>query len=191
MLGGSRSPDKATLGDIINAPQLGLRGKEATQRKSSSALAARIIAARLSAWLNFILAAQDVLVDAPHLCLRCPSLLASTTSRKKWNATTRLNPKAVIFANTQLKQARFGKPFWYDRPVWFWTEIEKDRLLPEVRDPWRSSSASYVFCEDTSSFEKPASSVRFQSDLLSPYRVRHVKRVAGVDYQPAHRLALA
>jgi hypothetical protein len=190
ILAGSRAkPEFATLRDILHAPSIGLRGKEAQERKSSSPRDAPIIAARLSAWLNMILSPQDVLVDAPHLAERCPSLLGSKITAKSLDLTAQLRPDANVFRNKQLKKAKFSKNFWYDRPVWFWTEIEQKRLLPEIRDPWQSEKLDYVFCEDTSSFAKRTACKSFQSDLQSPYRTRHVKMIANVEYQPIHRLA--
>jgi hypothetical protein len=192
ILGGpSGAPEKATLKDILRSPTMGLRGKEAEERKASTPQDAHIIAARLSAWLNMILTPQDVLVDAPHLADRCPSVLGPKVTPARLAGTTRLRSNAVLFKSKQLKKAEFTKHFWYDRPVWFWTEIERQRLLPEITDPWRSTSTDYAFCEDTSSFAKRSTCRSFQSDLLSPYRVRYIKKLPNIDYQPIHRLALA
>jgi hypothetical protein len=55
--------DAATLSDVLRSPELGLRGREAAERKPQPAQDSRIIAARLSAWLNFVLSPQDVLVE--------------------------------------------------------------------------------------------------------------------------------
>ncbi|RTE93073.1 hypothetical protein [Bradyrhizobium sp. LVM 105] len=182
--------ESATLDDLIRSPILGLRGREATDRKRQPAQDARIVAARLSAWLNLILAPQDVLVDAPHLAQRCPSLLGKTVSIASLKKTNLLDPTKTIFGSSSLAKAKFKKPFWFDRPVWFWTEIERLKLTSEIREPWNSVDDRFVFCEDTSVFKQRSAAKRFQSDLVSPYRTRHVERVAGVDYQPAHRLAL-
>ena|SRR3984893_18598023 len=191
ILGSSKSrPEKATLRDVVRAPLIGLRGKEALHRKASHPQDGHILAARLATWLNMVLAPQDVLVDGPHLAARCPSVLGTKTTAKTLATTVRLRPDVDLFKTKALKPARFAKDFWYDRPVWFWTEIERNRLLPEVRDPWRSIKSDYVFCEDTSSFARLSTSKSFQSDLLSPYRTRYVKEVTNIDYQPVHRLAL-
>jgi hypothetical protein len=132
-----------------------------------------------------------VLVDAPHLAERCPSLISAKPTLNSLSASLRLRPNLAIFKDKGLAQAKLKKPFWFDRPVWFWTEIERLRLTKEIKDPWKTSPNSFVFCEDTSSFSKRSSAQTFQSDLISPYRTRYVSRVAGVDYQPAHRLAMS
>jgi hypothetical protein len=193
LLGGSGSkPESATLRDVLLAPVLGLRGKEASRRKLSPSQDARIIAARLSAWLNMILAPQDVLVDAPHLAERCPSTVGSKVTITALSKTTiQQGQQFAGLKNKDLSKTRLRKTFWYDRPVWFWTEIERNRLLPELKDPWKFTRSDYVFCEDSSSFKKRSAGKSFQSDLLSPYRTRYVGSITGVDYQPAHRLALS
>ena len=183
--------DAATLSDILRSPFLGLRGREATDRISQPAQDARIIAARLSAWLNFILAPQDVLVDAPHLAERCPSVIGANLTGAALGKTCVLGSDRIIFRDAALAKTRFKKYFWFDRPVWFWTEIERLRLTKEIRDPWHSVNDRFVFCEDISAFKGRSASKIFQSDLVSPYRSRFVSRVANIDYQPAHRLALS
>jgi hypothetical protein len=183
--------EAATLADVLRSPVLGLRGKEATERKAQPEQDARIVAARLSAWLNFILAPQDVIVDAPHLAQRCPSLIASKPTAASLTSTGVIGSDINVFQSKTLEKTRFGKHYWFDRPVWFWTEIERLRLTQEVKDPWHSVNDRFVFCEDVSSFKPRTSSKTFQSDLISPYRTRFVSRVSGIEYQPAHRLALA
>ncbi|MCA1469629.1 hypothetical protein I6F09_17175 [Bradyrhizobium sp. IC3195] len=192
LLGSQESKvERATLGDIIRSSTLGLRGREATDRKPRPDQDARIVAARLSAWLNFVLVSQDVLVDAPHLAQRCPSLIGGKLTASAIGNTCKLGSNQKAFKAASLTKARFAKSHWFDRPVWFWTEIERERLTSELQDPWNSVDDRLVFCEDSSQFKARTSSKAFQSDLISPYRTRFVSRVAGIDYQPAHRLALA
>ncbi|KWV52845.1 hypothetical protein AS156_09350 [Bradyrhizobium macuxiense] len=183
--------EAATLFDILRSSTLGLRGREATDRKPQLEQDARIIAARLSAWLNFILAPQDIIVDAPHLAQRCPSLISNKLTAAGLTKTCTIGSDQSVFPTESVEKARFRKHFWFDRPVWFWTEIERLRLTQEVSDPWHSINDRFVFCEDVSSFKPRATAKSFQSDLISPYRTRFVSRVPDIDYQPAHRLALA
>jgi hypothetical protein len=191
LLGSQKSKaETATLGDILTSPTLGLRGKEASHRKSDPTQDARIIAARLSVWLNYILAPQDVLVDAPHLSERCPSVVANTPTKRALDKTRRLLGRPAI-TEKALAPAAFKKNFWFDRDVWFWTEIERLRLTFEIREPWKRPPNSFVFCEDSSTFVKRKDAKSFQSDMLSPYRTRYVMRLPHVEYQPAHRLALS
>jgi hypothetical protein len=188
LLGSQESKaDAATLSDVLRSPDLGLRGREATDRKRQLAQDARIVAARLSAWLNLILAPQDVLVDAPHLAQRCPSLIAASPTAAALNKTCTLGSDKSIFRDPALAKTKFKKHYWFDRPVWLWTEIERLRLTEEIKDPWHSVNDRFVFCEDTSSFKGRSAAKSFQSDLVSPYRTRFVSRIARMDYQPAHR----
>jgi hypothetical protein len=182
--------DAATLSDVLRSPELGLRGREAAERIPQPEQDSRIIAARLSAWLNLVLSPQDVLVDAPHLAQRCPSLVAENPTKAALDQTCALGSNKTIFKSSALKQAVFKKHFWFDRPIWSWTEIERLRLTNEIKDPWHNVSDRFVFCEDISAFKLRSASKSFQCDLLSPYRTRFVSKVAAVGYQPAHRLAL-
>lgn len=192
LLGGRGAPEKATLGDILTSPVLGLRGKEGTKRKRSSSLDARVLAARLSCWLNTVLAPQDVLVDAPHLASRCPSLVGSSVTTKSLAKTTKIESEVSALRTGQIDGDKFKKSFWFDRPVWFWPEIERRKLVTEIKDPWKQVKGSFVFCEDASAFRAKSTSKSFQCDLASPYRTRYVNGAfAGVEYQPQHRLALA
>jgi hypothetical protein len=192
LLGGQGSrAENATLSDIVRSPHLGLRGREATDRKRQREQNSRIVAARLSAWLNLVLSPQDVLVDAPHLAQRCPSLVGDRKSVATFNKTCILKSDEKVFSNPLLLKTKIRKHFWFDRPVWFWTEVERLRIPKELQDPWHGTDDRFVFCEDTSSFGQRIKAKSFQSDLISPYRTRFVSRVAHVDYQPAHRLALA
>jgi hypothetical protein len=83
MLGSSsKRAEAATLKDVLKSPILGLRGREASERRRLPSQDARIIAARLTTWLNAILAPQDVLVDGPHLAERCPSVVSGVDDSK-------------------------------------------------------------------------------------------------------------
>jgi hypothetical protein len=188
-LGSSRTrPEMATLKDILASRELGFRGKEAENRKPAPVYDARIIAARLARWLNNVLATQDVLVDAPHLVERCPSALGLELTPKSAAKVTGLDPDAAVFRNKELKAAKFEKAYWFDRPVWCWTEIERLRLLKEISEPWNVPVSKYAFCEDTSVFQLRSKCTSFQTNLSSPYRTRYISKQADIDYQPAHRL---
>jgi hypothetical protein len=105
--------------------------------------------------------------------------------------TSALGSDTKIFRDPALDQSRLKKHFWFDRPVWLWTEIERLRLTREIKDPWHNVNDRFVFCEDISAFKLRSASRSFQSDLISPYRTRFVSRVDSIEYQPAHRLALS
>jgi hypothetical protein len=179
---------RATLGDIIESPLLGLKGREAADRKKNQSQDARIVAARLHAWLNLILVTQDIFIDLPHLAARCPSVMGSKSKLANFNAIAGLGN--TTFAKSKvLKSVQFTKADWLDRPVWFWPEIERQRLVDEVACPWLKRPNDFVFCEDTSRFVARKDAKGYQTDLPTSFRTRFVKQVPGIEYSPLQRLA--
>jgi hypothetical protein len=179
---------QATLADVISSPTLGFRGRESTKRKPNAEQDALIIASRLGAWLASILSAQDILIDSTHLAARCPSILGKSPTLSKFNAFAKAGSKS--FAKSKvLAEVAFGHAHWLNGPTWYWTEIERLRLLEEVASPWKKRLTDIVFCEDSSKFSQRKSATAFQSDLPSAYRTRFVEQVPGVEYRPLQRLA--
>lgn len=184
---GSKVTD-ATLADVIESPVLGFKGREASERKRNQAQDMRIIAARLHAWLNLVLATQDILVDLPHLAARCPSIMGKKSKLSDFNTIANLS--TMTFSKSKsLKHVQFAMTNWLDRPAWFWTEIERERILDEVSQPWLKRPNDFVFCEDTSRFVRRKDAKGFQTDLPTSFRTRFVKQVDEVEYSPLQRLA--
>jgi len=161
---------------------------EKGQRRHPDILA-RVAAARLSKWVEcLLLPGQDILVDAPHLVSRYPSLL-----KAKNPTTTVLNKTAQLVDYDKLgldvariEKYRLKKAHWFSRPVWLWTELREDQEIPEVAEPWsmRKKLGDVVFCEDTSSFHERSECREFYADTDSPFASRYVKVCNTVDYKP-------
>lgn len=154
-----------------------------------------IVASRLGKWVRTLLSAgQDIVVDAPHLVERCPSLLTSvrptldicnkTTSR----ALTAMGIRHALLQSHQI----IGH--WTTVPMWSWLSLENDRKVqekvPELAEPWSRKVLPYVFCEDTSVFRTKSKTRTFVADLRSGYSRRALQHVAGVNYRPELRLAM-
>ncbi len=153
----------------------------------------RILAARISKWLEYlVLPEQDILMDAPHLISRFPSL--SKGDRKNvetWNATAvRHTDHVPEIDMSVLEPFRLKKSYWLSRPVWFWRDVMSCEKIDDVREPWNIETPPWVFCEDTSSFRLEEECRVFKAETVSPFASRYVKKLDGVAYSPVQRFAL-
>ncbi|RLE46499.1 hypothetical protein DRJ25_04105 [Candidatus Woesearchaeota archaeon] len=169
----------------------GLRLKDAQVKRVSDAVVARVGAARISKWLErLVLPGQDILVDAPHLVSRYPSLLGEDVEDiETWNGTARLTSYRELGLTTEIiERFRLKKDYWLSRPVWFWDELRECEEIKEVKEPWTIERPGWVFCEDASRFYEKYT--EFVADVESPFVRRFLSRFEGVDYQPAYRFSL-
>ncbi len=156
--------------------------------------AARLAAARISKWLERkILPTQDLLVDAPHVSTRLPSIVTGDReSVASWNATANLkvpeNELGLELSKLDKHRPSFDR-LWLSRPVWWWPSIITDEDIEEIADPWVMNISPYVFCEDTSQFEKEEEAWEFDSYLPSQFSNRFIARITGPSYQPKGFLA--
>jgi hypothetical protein len=115
--------ESVTFREFVVPPGSGLRSKDKVLDEESLA---RIAALRVAKWLErIVLAGQDILVDAPHLISRFPSLLTSETEDQKvWNKTASfkgINSLSIRYRTIQ--EFRFEKQDWLSRPAWFWRRL--------------------------------------------------------------------
>ena len=154
---------------------------------------ARVGAARISKWLErFVLPEQDILVDAPHLVSRYPSLIAGDGKEiQAWNRTAQLVDYREMGLNTDLIEPyRFKKDYWVSRPVWFWDKLRECERIQEVTESWKPARRNWVFCEDASRFYNRKDCKEFLADIDSPFTRRFVKDFKGVNYRPRVRFSL-
>ena len=151
---------------------------------------ARIAAARIGKWLEFqVLPEMDILIDAPHLAARLPSLVDSDDI-EDWSAIAVRYSRVIPKLRTDLiEEFRMKKPYWLSRPVWFWREILENADIEDVREPWKVKPPDWVFCEDTSSFYSEEECTEFWADTVSPFANRFIRRFEDVQYMPLARLA--
>jgi hypothetical protein len=183
-----RHPAKTTFREFVESSGKGLQTKDENKNEE---LVARIAAARISKWLErLVLPGQDLLVDAPHLTSRFPSLLKGDISKiETWNRTTRLAGfDSLGLDNSMIETYEFKKDYWLSRPAWFWKELSGSQTIREVSEPWERKETRFLFCEDTSSFHKQKECTGFYAELVSPFRRRFVYRVNGINYQPEVQL---
>jgi hypothetical protein len=133
-----------------------------------------IAAATVRAWLaQVVLPPQNILVDAPHMVSRFPSLLLKR-SRVGWDRTADLwSETGAAVDEVAVSPARFEKPHWLSRPVWYWQRLTS-LDLPEIRDPWGRRPSERVFCEDVSRFLPKHAARRYHSGLSPEFLNRWV-----------------
>ncbi len=182
---------ETTFREFVTHSGNGLKPKDATI--SDKNVLARVGAARISKWLErLVLPEQDILVDAPHLVSRYPSLITDDEKKiKAWNRTAQLIDYRDIGLNTDLIEPyRFKKDYWVSRPVWFWDKLRECESIQEIQEPWLTVKPSWVFCEDASRFYNRKDCGEFFADTDSPFTRRFVKDFKGVDYRPRVRFSL-
>jgi hypothetical protein len=187
----SRKPEETTFRQLVVESNQGLQARDKPLDDESIA---RIAAARVHKWLErLVLPGQDILVDAPHLVSRFPSLLrGNPETRKAWNSVvTHGIPHTRSMRTDIIERFRFQKENWVSHPCWFWGDLSSCEEITEVKDPWKTiQKADVVFCEDFSTFELRSKTKEFVADLPSPFVRRYVCKEAKIDYQPLVRFAL-
>ena len=191
---------QTTFREFITKSGNGLKSKDAENLDDNinKHVLARVGAARISKWLEqLVLPEQDILVDAPHLVSRYPSLIKG--DRKKietWNKTAQLvghkKLEELGLESNLIEDCRFEKDYWISRPVWFWDKLRECENIKEVTEPWLTASPDWVFCEDASRFYNRGKCRDFLADTNSPFTQRFVKYFDEdeVEYRPRARFML-
>lgn len=194
-----KAHDQLTVRDVIEDSEIGLRPKD---KPMDDDAIARIAASRLGQWLDYaVLAAQDILVDAPHLVERYPSLTGATAvTIEKLNEFARIASPDELRLEARLAELAFTKSYWLSRPAWYWPLVTQAEWIEEVRNPWGVVAPDAFFCEDVSRFEPMANTREFRIRVSSVYDTRRCidpdaegakgwkQALEGVDYQPNSRL---
>ena len=186
---------QTTFLEFLTESGNGLRLKDTENLKKGKNLRIleRVAAARISKWLEYrVLPEQDILVDAPHLISRYPSLI--TGDKKKietWNNTAQLIRHEELGLDTELIEAnRFDRIHWISRPVWFWDKLRECENIKEVKEPWLTEKPTWVFCEDTSRFQEQGQCSEFIANVSSPFTIRYVENISDINYRPRVRFSL-
>jgi hypothetical protein len=194
-----------TFRDFVLGSEMGLsfRDRQAAKKLDDQQIAT-IAAARISHWLErVVLPAQHILVDAPHLLSRFPSLRQSRNATKNsLNKSCQLNDASKLGMKTAiLDQHRFSKTHWLSREAWLWTSLSKDKAIPAVADPFNEEIIDQRFCEDLSRFLQSDLTREFSADVSSQFVRRYLvdislckdvklrKSLSDVQYHPSSRLA--
>jgi len=173
--------------------QAGGMGMDPKDIQSDDELLARVAAARLMKWFEWLLLPrQDVLVDAPHLVERRPGVLIGDASDVAiWSGVTVLNESVSAALRPELAPFRVADE-WLSRPVWLWSRLSTDPSIELNRHAARPDPA-VVFAEDASRFIDQAAARQFVARTDSPFPTRWIAQVETeepVQYVHAVRLAM-
>lgn len=138
---------------------------------------ARIAAARIVSFVNYvIMPQQNILVDAPHLIARAPSLLVcGQDDIQIWNQlANRHESELQNLINRKLDGFQFAKSHWMPKTAWTWPHIAKDYSIDEIRDPWSYRPPDWLFCEDISQFVPSGLAREYRANVSPPYTKRYV-----------------
>jgi len=183
------NPEKITFREFVLKTKNGLRGTK--DKYTTNEMVARIGVARISKWIErWILPGQNILIDAPHLLSRYPSLLNGDVNKiDDWNNSVFMDDyKKIKIRHNKIDSFRYKNDKWISRPVWYWEQISNCSDIDEVEKPWERKETGFVFCEDVSKFYEINSCKGFVIDSDSPFIRRYVKKIGGVDYQPINRI---
>lgn len=186
-------PTKTTFREFLTESGNGLSRKDNNIDKMDEDIQALVTASRISKWLEqLVLPGQNILIDAPHLVQRYPSLLAGDHSNTEtWNKTTTFEePDKMGIDHEKIEDYQFKKNHWLSRPAWFLNGLINCQDIREVADPWTREPIEFVFCEDSSSFHRKEECLEFLAELESPYIRRHVRIFNGIDYTPRVRFSM-
>jgi hypothetical protein len=180
---GHQDPERATFRTLLGEPSMGLRREDKVVGVRREARAA---AARTSQWLErWVMAAQDRLIDAPHLAVRYWSQVEDEALVVR--NVSHADP--VGLDEQYLAAHRLQASDWLSRPAWWATAIAGDERIPEVADPWEAEPAEKVFCEDVSRFVLPEEAIAYRVEVPADSRLRYVRRLQEVDYRPMSNFA--
>jgi hypothetical protein len=190
-------PTNITFRDLVVKSNLGLLSKDRrlhNQENISDDFIGRVAAARLAKWLEYqVLSGQDILVDAPHLVSRFPSLLSGDISEIiDWNKITSFAPpKSLGVDHKRIESFRYKKDTWLSKAAWFWRGVSSFSEIKEVAEPWSKEKVEFVFCENSSRFHLPDQTRQFFAQVDSPYVRRHIlKGFSQVEYEPKVNLVI-
>lgn len=167
-------------------------GFDLSDKPFDDRVVARVAASRISKWLeHMVLAAQDLLIDAPRLLSRYPSVLGEQGLDVMKDVPLTPAWQDALALPDPVKENAYAKVDWLSRPAWWRPELLGDERILENQET-TSPDPSLRFAEDASRFLSPTDVTPFVADLASPFVQRFVRkeRAPEVEYQPQLRFAL-
>ena len=180
---GSENMERVRFSTFVKEANGGIDSKD----ELLSEYSARVAAARFISLLNgLILPEQSLLVDAPHLASRFPSLIRDEEQDiHQWNRLCDpLDEHIDDLFEGHLTAHKFKKQHWLWRPAWYWPEIARDERIAEVQDPWTAKDLDWVFCEDISRFIPAEFAADFRADVNPPFNKRFVLKRGSLEDLP-------
>ncbi|MCR4378063.1 MAG: hypothetical protein NUV50_08235 [Rhodospirillales bacterium] len=198
----SSAPEKATFADFLKNGCVSIDADIRTYLADQLSddimrlTAIRIVVSELRRWLNdMVLAAQDTLIDVPHLAQRMPWLVeGDTSSQETWDKYVSLSGND-LFKNSLIKNSfKFDKECWLSKTTYWLNDVQTS---PEIDNAYLSfkdsSDAGYVFQEDFSRFAPIAECEEFTAAFNSLWASRYISKAGlsnpDIRYAPKVRLA--
>lgn len=167
-------------------------GFDLSDKPFDDRVVAKVAASRISKWLeHMILAAQDLLIDAPRLLSRYPSVLGDHNLNVLSDVPLTPAWQDALALPDPVRENAYAKVDWLSRPAWWRPELLSDERIPENQET-TSPDLSLRFAEDASRFLPPEKVTPFVADLASPFVQRFVRKERNpeIEYQPQLRFAL-
>ena len=141
--------------------------------------------------LPMVLAAQDLLIDAPRMLSRYPSVLGENGLASILDVPLTSAWLASIDLPAAVQEHAYQKADWLSRAAWWRPPLLSDERILENQES-TTPDASLRFAEDASRFLPESDVSSFVADLASPFVQRFVRRErdADIEYQPQLRFAL-
>lgn len=174
-LTGKKQLEEITFEDFVKFAPGGISARDELIYRQM----ARVAAARVITLLNLeILPEQSLLVDAPHLVSRFPSLLSNGPDMiESLNSLCNpINSEIDEKLSENLEPYKFQKEHWLWRPAWYWPDINKDEEIREIREPWTVEEPEWVFCENISRFVPLEVAQDFTAIVSPPFIKRFIFR---------------
>lgn len=187
-----------TFGEFVRTSSFALAPKDRAklpEELSDETIAnlAPIVAARLWKWLEFqVLPELDILIDAPRLVTRFPSLLVGDHELlETWNAVAVRHTKDISNLVIEHLEPHYFQPSrWLTRSAWYWRKVMNNENILDVRKPWEIEYVPLAFCDDTSRFRNEEKVKSYRAAVDSSFAERFIEKVEKVDYLPPQRLAM-
>lgn len=167
-------------------------GFDVTDIPFNEAVLPLVAASRLAKWLDhMVFAAQDLLVDAPRMLSRYPSLLGEGGLQSLAGIPLTPEWEAALALPGSVQGHAYPKADWLSKRAWWRPQLIDDMTIAENEET-TSPDPTLRFAEDASRFLAPAEVSPFVADLASPFVQRFVRRERdqAIDYQPQLRFAL-
>ena len=181
-------PQMTTFRMLATQSRLGLKGHD-KGLGADDELVRRVATVAVARWLEcFVVPAQNVLIDLPHLAQRFPAVvIGDRRDADVWNRVASLEDVGDA-VNTDLLSVGSADAAsdWTSRQVWSLPRIAT--AARAIARPAPPDGPVFVFCEDTSRFVDLSAAHEFESGVAGPFIQRFVEQLDDIEYSPRGRL---
>ncbi len=173
--------ESASIRDFVRKSPMGLKTRDSYTRDDapttiSDSRIALVAQSRITRWLEFVLAGQHILVDAPHLYARAPGAFNGVSledfPEQLCGLHDEARPTNTYTYSPHIEGARYEHQDWLGRDVWNWAKLKNvdlEEIMGDLID-----TPDFGFCEDLSGFRPIDQCHRFRADIPTSYPLRYV-----------------